>query len=683
MTQRNELDPRYMSTVGLNPFPSTVSPSRLVMFCGHIGQALVIVGANASRITTGAEREYGKYTFKIKMPCDAKIIKIIERYPQTLGSGRIADNPQSTVIYENAETGEYGIVSLVKYKSNHQHFGFAYRYNDNANLLAPGQDIAKGTVIADSPNVKSNGDYHYGISVPVALMSTPGIIEDGVEVADSLLPKMISKAYETHVLSFGKKGFPLNIHGDLETYKICPDIGERVGDDGLLFAWRKYNPLLAPIQMSPTTTMKDRLDPVFDKKVYVRRNARVIDIKVFHERKSNISAMPVGITAQLEKYRNAQQRYCDVLIGEYEALSRKLGKKLKITPEFEQTLVQAYAYSGKLDDQRVQRTYRADPLDEWRVEVTIEYDVIPTIGFKLTGRYGDKGVICNIRKEEDMPIDVLGNRALVIMDANSTIKRMNIGRLYEQWINAASRELANEIRVRWSTDQSPEQVETLWQRIIRYYQICSPLMYDTITGPNYTQSHLTHVLNVVRDGIHLRMMTDNQPELVDIVEQIRAEYMPCFQPITYRGNSGRLVTTIKPILIGDMYLMLLEKTGMDWSGVASAKRNHFGITAKLTNADKNSEPGRAQPVREWGEAETRLGSAATDALDGNPIAEMIDLSSNPASHRAVCRSIMYANKPTAIHRIIDRNEIPLGNHRALQFINHMNECAGFKFVKKD
>ncbi len=685
MQFKNEIDPRFASASGTNPFMSTISPSRLVMYYGHCGQRLVIEGANTSRLESGADREYGKYTFKIKAPCDMRVVKVIERYPLTIGMDAIHDNPGTIVIYENDATGEFGFLELPKYRSDHQHFGFQYKYKPNwrSDILVPNTYVKKGTVIADSPAVDDLGNYNYGISVPTALMSVPAIIEDGIEVSDALLPLLKTKAYETHVVSFGKRGFPLNLYGTDDIYKICPDIGEHVAKDGLLFAWREHNALLGPVQLSKRALSRKGVDPIYDKKHYVKPGAKVIDIKVYHEVRGNgnNSQIPQGTTGQLEKYRNAQQRYADTLITEYESMQKRYGRKLKISPAMEDLLVSAQAYRGVGSNGKVKRTYRADPLDEWRVEVVIEYDLIPTIGFKMTGRYGDKGVICNIRKHEDMPIDAAGNRAMAIMDANSTIKRMNPGRTYEQYINACSRDLTAEIRKRYAQDTSDANVELLWQRIIRYYEICSPRMHRIITSVNYMQSHRQHVEEIVRDGIYLRKMTDDENSIITLIDTLRHEYPPVHGPVEYRGNSGIWRRTKKRIIIGDMYLMLLEKTGMDWSGVASAKRSHFGMAAKITNSDKYSDPGRAQPIRLPGEAESRLMSAASDGLPRNPAAEIIEMSSNPQTHRVVCESLMQTPHPTKIKQVVDRVKYPLGRHRAQELIRNSAEAAGWKFVK--
>ena len=79
----NEIKPDYLSIVGLNPWPGHDSSSRVQMFSSHLAQKLVVKGMNQRRCQTGLEAEFGKYTFSVKMPVDATVIKPIERYRQT------------------------------------------------------------------------------------------------------------------------------------------------------------------------------------------------------------------------------------------------------------------------------------------------------------------------------------------------------------------------------------------------------------------------------------------------------------------------------------------------------------------------------------------------------------------------------------------------------------------------
>ena len=196
------------------------------------------------------------------------------------------------------------------------------------------------------------------------------------------------------------------------------------------------------------------------------------------------------------------------------------------------------------------------------------------------------------------------------------------------------------------------------------------------SGPSSWISR-THVESVLREGVYLYLPTDNPAESVEIIQAIRKDYPPHYGPVTYRGRSGNVVTTVNPILIGTVYMILLEKTGGDFSGVSSAKLQHFGVPAKLTKFDKYSTPVREQPVRMLGESEVR----SVAAVSGPDVtADTLDQSNSPASHKEILSTIFRTETPTHIPEVLDRRRFPAGNGRNLVFIRHLMECAGAKFI---
>ena len=269
-----------------------------------------------------------------------------------------------------------------------------------------------------------------------------------------------------------------------------------------------------------------------------------------------------------------------------------------------------------------------------------------------------------------MPVDADGNVADFIMDSDSTVKRMNIGRLYEQYINACSTTLTR--RVREMVDNG--QTEMAKKRLMAYYQILSPKMHEAFQT-HEVSSLDDHVHEVYRNGIYLYLPTDNPVSYMDVVRQLRKEFPPVHGPVRYKGRSGKESITEHPVLIGSMYIMLLEKIASSWSGVSSTKLQHFGIPAKLTNADKHSSPGRQSPVRFLGETEVRLLSAFAGP---DLVADLLDQSNNPAAHKEIVNNLFKAERVSDIERIIDRKKFPLGNSRALVFLKHMLRCSGIE-----
>lgn len=271
-----------------------------------------------------------------------------------------------------------------------------------------------------------------------------------------------------------------------------------------------------------------------------------------------------------------------------------------------------------------------------------------------------------------MPVDSAGNRAEVIMDGDSTIKRMNIGRLYEQWINACSRDVS--IRVQEHIRQGGS-VEEAWKYLLSYYYTVSPKMGDLMTSPDYEGTPEQHVAEVVENGVFLWLPNDNPANPIEMVKILRDYFPPTFGPVTYAGGH----VTEQPVLIGSLYVIMLEKTGVDWSGTSSSKLQHFGIPARVSNADKHATPGRNQPVRILGEAEIRL----LNAVVGSDVAaDLLDQSNNPATHKAIVKELLMSEQPTNIEEILDRRDHPLGNSRSLLFVKHILECAGIEFVRE-
>lgn len=285
-------------------------------------------------------------------------------------------------------------------------------------------------------------------------------------------------------------------------------------------------------------------------------------------------------------------------------------------------------------------------------------------------------MIVEIMKEEDMPVDESGNRAEVIMDADSTIKRMNLGRMFEQYINAASRATALKVG-KLLGKRSEAEIEEAWDYLMGYYKICSPRMYEALIASGGESRKLEHLEDVVKDGIYLWLPTDTPVEYPDVVRALSKYYPAVNKPVKFRGQSGRGVTTVSPVIIGSLYVVLLEKMGSSWAAVSSSKLQHFGIPAKLTNADRFSTPVRNQPVRITGESEVRLFSATAG---GEATAELLDQSNNPAAHNNILENIFTAAKPTAIEQVINRKKVPRGDGRPIVYVNHILECAGARFT---
>ncbi|MND14837.1 DNA-directed RNA polymerase subunit beta [compost metagenome] len=683
------------------------SSSRVQMVNSQYGQALVIKGATPRRQQTGTEREFGRFTFSKTFDRNVNILAEIERYPFSVGVDTIVENPETVYIYEDAETGEIGMMSVPRFNCNHQYFGFKYQFNKEVtSKLFAGAHIPAGSVVAHSPSLDKDGNYNIGRELNVVYLSLPGVIEDGVIIADDVLPEITAKGFKKYTESAGRNHMFLNLYADKNNpgvYKPFPDIGDLVREDGLLFATRPYDPLLAPVEMSVGALQE--VDYVYDRLTYVTPGARVVDVVVHHDDTNRNPPTPVGMERQMNKYHQAAMKFYQKILDVYNKLRKSHEKNLVLSPELHRLIVEALGYVNKPNSQgqQVTKTYRRQPLDDWRVEITIEFDTQPTDGAKVSGGHGNKGVICQVWPAHRMPVDAEGNRADIIMEPYSVIKRMNLGCMYEPYINASADRLTKQLRelfgfnrdgsnvpketkqlLRFVTPMAqqkldPVKVDIAYKKLLRFYEICSPWMVQMMSEPDYPNAGEPHVMAVLRDGIYLWMPNNNPIDYPTMIDELRAEFPPVYGPVKFIGYTGKEITTKESVLIGSAYIIVLEKTGGDWSGVSSAKLQHHGIPAKITKSDKNSYPGAAQPVRMTGEAEVRLGAAT---CGGEVWADIIDQSNNPTVGKEILANIYRADKPTDIKEVIDRKEFPVGNGRNNVFVDHILECAGMRFVYK-
>ena len=385
------LKPEFLQVQSLNSFASNVSASRADMFASEIGQAPPLQNAEVKLIQTGMEREYGKYTHKVKMPCNGIVKQVVHQYPPT---GMVHSQIPTSIIYQDmdyseggARTPRFGVAHLPLFSLNHHVLGFDFKRTNATKGLREGIAIREGTILAQSPSVDENGDYRYGVNANVLLGSFPEVRQDGVVIRRGFAEKTKFKGYGEMVISFGEDEVPLNLYGDDENYKIHPDVGELIRPDGVLFASRKLITGLYPIQMSrkalrtPTRTDK--------RKIAKEEGARVVSVEVIYSPRGKPST-PSGMAEQPNKYLEAQRRYYRELRGAYEKIRHEHGNAVSLDPALHNLLVRAEAmlHDTGRDRQRVSFVDAGQPLSEYTIKITYSYDLFPFDGHKTADQNG-------------------------------------------------------------------------------------------------------------------------------------------------------------------------------------------------------------------------------------------------------------------------------------------------------
>lgn len=709
----NDAYREFYSYCGLNGFVNFVSAGRVQMLGSHLPQHLDVKAAMPMYIKTGMSLEYGKTTFAIKMPESGIIERIFHLYPEMHRRGT---NPHSVVVYRSQATNKIGMFELATYGSQHQYFGYKYVKGPAYSKLTPGQYVEEGEVFLYPEAVdQESGEYMAGSEVPVAYMSLPAVAEDGIIISTSGLDLFTFRTITKRTVPWGGNTYPLMLYkqrlpNGTEAPAPFPGIGCELRPDGLLMVTRKYDKFHNLIELSRRGL--ENINYHSDERVYAPPNSRVIDIRVFHNSRHKASNTPVGMDQFVEMYHDARLKMNVNIYEHYQEYLRGRGNRPRFTPWYVNRIareviptVDKTPVSGKEGGpgrkDRMRYVLRSAPLDAWHVEFTLETTVRPYIGCKLTDLFGGKGVIVAIWPDEDMPTDEAGNRAILVKDGNATVNRTNPGRSYYGYYNGSTRDVCGRVarelvdsgfdvhrpgnlyELLAMHNEDTGVVDRIWSDILApFYSIISDSMREWV-GSGI--DHVKHVASIVTERIRnherpLPLDIFRPPEdsywVPEVIDELERNFPQTYGSVTFRAPNGKLVKSVEKVRITHQYILLLEKTAEDWAAADSGKVQIYGVLSKLTNRDKYANPTRWQTTRITGEAENR---SLLAHVGGYATADLYDYSNNPDVHYQICINLMSDPNPTAIKRIIDRREFPLGHNKPVQFINHVSETAGFRF----
>jgi len=364
------------------------------------------------------------------------------------------------------------------------------------------QNVKKGEIVAEG-SCLSNGSISLGRTLCVAMMPYKGYnFEDGIVINGKLVEEdkltSVHGVEEEALLSKQDRLLFLAEIGD-ETEKGQPLLRKTVGEIEQLIGFEET-------EMSEISAGQ-----------YIHKSpgGRIVDIEVF----SNVVE---SIFPQLK----------ELIIK----TNKKYGK-----PPREKFTIGGVTIKGVL------------------VRFRIEQELKISSGDKLCNRYGNKGIISLVEKDENMPRTPFGDRVDVILNPLGLVGRMNIGQLYEMYCGLISKELGK--RVIELKDKT--KIVNLLKTVL-----------TKLDGSENQQSSTRLINNLSRMSAQKFKM---------IVDQIRSTgfvpiIIPPFQSPKYQDISSALkvlglkssyylylpefkTKTSMPVPIGYMYLSKLEQIG--------------------------------------------------------------------------------------------------------------------------
>lgn len=686
---KSELKMEFLGTSAINPFILNTSSPRAVMDFNHVSQHLPILTPDETPIKTGIEYELGKYINDVRTDHDCVVKGIIPKYREY----GIAEPPVYTVFIEYEENNQLFIdyIDVETYRTTHTFFGYKLKLTEEFMNIDYNTPISKDTILATTDSYGDEGDYRYGLNANVAFMSHPSVAEDGFVVSESFLNRAKFPSIVKRVINITKDSIPINLYGNKDIFKFIPNIGEKVREDGLLCVLRPRNDWFSISDMNNTNISEP--DSQFDNPIYVNPNSTVVDISVIrgNYHKPEFSSK---LTEQLDSYAEMLINYYRNIVNKYEQILQE--KKMlfgsvdniRLSPKLSRFIADAMIKVNMATSGKNKLSYRKLPIDQYRIEITTISIIRPNIGNKLSDIHAAKGVICRWLPDHMMPVDELGNRVDVITDSMSTISRMNLGRAYQAYLGATSRDERRKLINLFSSKYGIDFLNKINQEDLDYirnylhglYSLINPKMKEFIESINNDELYV-HFKRIVEHILSIYYPPDNEYNITDVISNIESSiYKPHVGKLTFTDELGNKVTTKEDIRVGQLYFMVLEKIANDYSGVSSAKVNNFGFPVKGTNLDKFKYPHSLTPTKTGGETEFRI---LESFADPELTAEIIDVTLNPISHKLLIKHILESDIPFDTNFDIDRTEVEYGNTKSLAILKHIFNAAGFDFVHEE
>jgi DNA-directed RNA polymerase subunit beta len=209
----------------------------------------------------------------------------------------------------------------------------------------------------------------------------------------------------------------------------------------------------------------------------------------------------------------------------------------------------------KLDELFKERIKRLDIGDELSpgviklVKVFVAVKRKLSVGDKMAGRHGNKGVISVILPVEDMPYFADGTPVDIVLNPLGVPSRMNVGQILEAHLGWSAYELGKQIRVLMETIKGKSDVRAKLKKIYskEYNEIFAGVSDEEIKGE----------LSYMYNGLHMATPAFDGAQEEEIIECLHEAGLPVSgQVILYDGRIGEPFD--QPVTVGIMYMMKLH-----------------------------------------------------------------------------------------------------------------------------
>lgn len=559
--------------------PGLISSSRNIMFTSHLRQIVNLRNPEVPKMFTNYEDEVGKGSTSYTKSKENFIVhKRVLHYPIVPHTGQ-----QYSLFLYDEENDTYDLTHKKMLEDLTEKYGYEYN-NDFIDSKEEGSEINKGDVISKSSSYGDNMEYRYGLNARFMYSIDNRTIEDAIVVSKSFAERAVSKEVETFRVSVNDNDIFCNLYGTNANYKPFPDIGEEVIGSVVCALRRIHNSqLLHDLKQS---NLRD-VDYSSDACTFCD-DGRISDITVYSNKLR--SEIPDNqFNRQVLQYLDSQEMYYQEMLDTCEEI---VASGSNFTKEIKFSIKKAREY---LDNNVKWRNEDNSVFNNFIIEFTIERNVPLKIGQKITGRYGNKGVISTIVDDEFMPRLDNGKHIEIIFNSLGVINRLNSQQLFEQSINFICNRTVEHFQ---TIDSNSEKFDILY-RLIQYFNETQATKlkeyYDTLLSEGKNG-----FFDDIQDSgiyIHIPPLWEKEP-LFDRIKRLYKEFTFIKPYDLFVKKFGRDIKIMKPMYIGDMYILKLKQSSRNgFSARATGSISKKGIPEKSNTNNSHNEPYSKTPIR--------------------------------------------------------------------------------------
>ena len=549
------------------------------MFTNHLKQFVNLKRSEFPKVYTNYENIVGKNSTSYKrIKHDYVVIDKISKFTDGVND----DHLYLLFVYDS-EKDKYDVFDKKNVENLTERYGFKYN-TENMDNRKIGDSINKGEVLYKSTSYDDNMNYCYGINAKFVYLLHNSTIEDAVACSESISRTMVSTEIESVKVSINDNDILCNIYGDINNYKVFPDINEkiknkilcakrRIHNDQVLFDLKKSN--LRKINYS-SDTLSLIEGKIIDINIYCNRPLNEIDENDFNK--------------QILKYHKMHLNY-------YERVYKTCKKIMDSGSKYSRD-ISFYMKKAKniLDDKYKWREGDNSVFSNMVIEFLVERDSYLSVGQKITGRYGNKGVISEIVPDSEMPFLETGERIDFIFNVLGIINRLASFQMYECTITYICNRTVEKLKSMTTMDDK----EDLLINIISYFNEdqSKELRKYLDTLDNEGKEIFFDNLDDTGIFIHIPPLWENGATLFDRIRTLYNDHRWIQQYDVFVYRFDRKVKLMKKLVVGDMYIIKLMQTAKKgFSARSTGSLSRKGLPEKSTRAKTHQELYPKTPIR--------------------------------------------------------------------------------------